>query len=63
MELKRIIVEKITSGKFIITVISGVVFAYLSMKGILPVDKVHDVILIVIYAYFTKKSEEPKEGV
>jgi hypothetical protein len=60
MTLKQIIVEKITSGKFLFTITCALVFAYLSVKGILPADKVYDIILIVVYAYFTKKSEETK---
>jgi hypothetical protein len=60
MSLKEIIVRQFTSGKFIFTVISAGVFAYLSIKGILPADKVHDIILIVIYAYFNKRQEETK---
>lgn len=52
------ILAKFSSGKFLITIVCAFVFAYLSMKGILPTDKVNEIILIVIYAYFTKKGEE-----
>ena len=54
------IIEKLSSGKFLFTIVCAIVFAYTSMKGILPIDKVHDVILIVIYAYFTKPKEVQK---
>ncbi|MDD5356431.1 MAG: hypothetical protein PHY56_07850 [Candidatus Omnitrophica bacterium] len=49
--------SKFTSGKFLITIIVGIVYAYVSMKGILPIDKIQEITLIVIYAYFTKQKE------
>lgn len=52
------IIEKLSSGKFIFTMVAAGVFAYTSIKGMLPIDKVHDIILIVIYAYFTKRQEQ-----
>ena len=51
------IIEKLTSGKFLITMIVGIVFAYLSCAEVIPTDKVMEVVLIVIYAYFTKSKE------
>ncbi len=50
-------IEKLSSGKFWLTIICGVVFAYCSIRGILSQDKIMEVILIVIYAYFTKQKE------
>ena len=47
-------IAKLLSGRFIFTVIAALVFAYLSIKGTLPVDKVHEIVLIVIYAYFSR---------
>lgn len=60
MTLKEITIKQFTSGKFLFTITCALVFAYLSVKGILPSDKVYDIILIVVYAYFTKKSEETR---
>lgn len=54
--------EKLLSGKFLFTMIAGIVFAWLSIKGTMPVDKVYEVVLIVVYAYFTKNST-PTKGV
>lgn len=54
------IIDKATSGKFIFTMVAAGVFAYLSITKVLPTDKVMEVILIVIYAYFTKQKEEQK---
>ncbi len=57
MTIREVIVAKFTSGKFIFTIITGAVFAFMSLAGKLPQDKVMEVILIVIYAYFTRKSD------
>jgi hypothetical protein len=56
--------DKILSGRFIFTVVSAIVFAYLSIKKILPIDKVTEILLIVIYAYFNRsdrRQENRKE--
>ena len=48
------IVFKVTSGRFILTIVVAGVFAYMAITGLLPPDKVDSVILVVLYAYFTK---------
>ena len=53
--------EKLSSGKWIFTIITAGVFAYMSISGKLPQDKVMEVVLIVIYAYFTKPSQQTKD--
>jgi len=56
--------QKILSGRFLFTVIAALVFAYISITKILPADKVYEVILIVVYAYFSKGNDnQPKQGV
>lgn len=52
--------SKFSSGKFLFTVITAFVFAYLSIGRILPPDKVMEVILLVVYAYFNKRDEVQK---
>jgi len=52
--LKDKIVLQLISGRFIFTIIVACVFAYLSIIGVLPTDKVMEVTLIVLYAYFNK---------
>ena len=46
--------EKVWSGRFILTIIAGLVFAYCSVTKILPIDKIHEILLIIIYAYFSR---------
>ena len=55
-------VAKLTSGKFIFTIVCAGVFAYMSIMGILKEDKVMEIILIVVYAYFNKRSEPVTGG-
>lgn len=53
IELLERLIYKITSGRFIFTVACAGVFVVGSIKGIIPIDKVHDILLIVITFYFT----------
>ena len=51
---------KLLSGRFILTVIVGITFAVLSIMGILNANQAMEIILLVIYAYFTKTRTESK---
>ena len=53
-ELLERIIFKLTSGQFILTVVVSVVFAHLAINGMLQEDRIMEVTLIVLYAYFTK---------
>lgn len=56
-------IPKLLSGRFLFTVITAIVFAVLAITGKLPVDKVQEIILIVVYAYFSRQDRvQPKEG-
>ena len=48
------IIEKLTSGKFLLTIIAGMVFAYCSVRQIIPPDKTYDIISVIVVAYFMK---------
>jgi len=45
---------KITSGRFIFTIVVAYVFCYMSITGALPTDKITEIMMIVLYAYFTR---------
>jgi len=62
MNIKERIFFKLFSGRFIFTIISAGVFAYLSVKGILHQDKVMEVLMVVIMAYFSKNRQPPNNG-
>lgn len=55
-------IQKLMSGRFLFTVIAALVFAYVSVTKVLPVDKVYEVILLVVYAYFSKNNGAQKGG-
>jgi len=61
--MDNVVKNKLLSGKFLFTVITALVYAYLSVTGKLPVDKVGEITLVVLYAYFTKKNGENKTEV
>lgn len=48
-------IEKLLSGRFLLTVMSGITFMILSCNGILPVDKVMEILLVVFACYFSKE--------
>jgi len=52
------LIWKVTSGRFIFTVIVGSVYAYLACNGMMDEDRIHEITLIVLYAYFSR----PREG-
>jgi hypothetical protein len=54
--------SKFTSGKFLFTVITALVFGYCAVTKILPVDKITEVILLVVWAYFNKPPEGGQNG-
>lgn len=61
--------DKLLSGRFIFTVIGAGVFGYLSISGKLGTDKVSEILLIIIWAYFSRSDRnkpssdtEQKEG-
>lgn len=53
-DLASRIVDKITSGRWITTVIVITVYAILALEGILPKERVSEITLLVLYAYFSR---------
>jgi len=50
----EIIISKITSGRFISTCVVVGVYAYLACNGVLKEDRIMEITLLVLYAYFSK---------
>ena len=46
--------DKLFSGRFLFTIIAAIVFAYCAVMKIMPIDKVHEIVLVVVYAYFSR---------
>ena len=56
---------KILSGRWLLTVLVGLTYAFLACQQFIPIDKVSEITLLVFYAYFTKprtnNTTPPKE--
>jgi len=61
MDLLERLIFKVTSGRFIFTIVVALVFSYLAIHGVLKEDRIMEVTLIVLYAYFTQKRDH-KDG-
>jgi hypothetical protein len=57
MTIKEVIAAKATSGKFWLSIIAGVVFAYCSFKKILTSEAISAIVTMVFMAYFNRKSD------
>jgi len=55
------IISKILSGRFILTIICGVVFAYISIVKILPPEAVAVILTMVFKSYFERKRKEEEK--
>ncbi|MFH1231877.1 MAG: hypothetical protein V1709_10320 [Planctomycetota bacterium] len=47
-------IEKLLSGRYILTVASALVFVYCSIKGILKPDTVATIVVMVFTLYFSR---------
>lgn len=50
--------SKLLSGRWLLTLISGLVFAYVSIKGVLSAEAVASIISMVFIAYFQKNNQK-----
>ena len=60
--MRDLILNKILSGRFILTVIIGATFAYVSIRGRIPSEAVIGVIVMVIRDYFSRQDRPKEEG-
>lgn len=56
------ILEKILSGRFILTVICGIVFAVVALYKIIPPDAVIAILTLVFMAYFQRDRTKENGG-
>ena len=54
--------QKLLSGRFIFTMVAALVYLILSVKGTLPIDKIQEIILVIVYAYFSRNDRTPTNG-
>ncbi len=62
MIIRELIVSKLLSGRFLFTVITAGIFAYMSISGKLLQDKVMEIVLVVLYAYFNRSDRSKENG-
>jgi len=53
--------NKLLSGRFIWCLVSALVFLILSVNRILPADKVTEIVLVIVMAYFGKDRTTPNK--
>ena len=61
----KILLDKIASGRYILTVITGLVFAFASWRGWIPKDTIATIITMVFTLYFSRSdrgNNNPKGG-
>ena len=54
--------EKLLSGRFFLTVMCGIVFAYCSIRGKLSLEAVASIVTMVFQAYFTRPDRKTENG-
>jgi len=60
MTLKELFVRQVTSGRYFLTIIAGLVFAYATYAKILDSQAVSAIVTAVFISYFNR-SDRPKE--
>ena len=60
--MKELFISKILSGRFIFTIICACVFAYVSVKRIIPAEAVVSIIVSVVTAYFGRPDRAPEKS-
>jgi len=68
MDLVERFIFKVTSGRFIFTIVVAGVYAYLAITGQMADERINEITLIVLYAYFNmprapKPQDEDDENV
>lgn len=58
MKILERIIEKTTSGQWLLTVIGGFVFAYIAVEKILPPEATSAILSSIFTYYFTKSRNE-----
>lgn len=58
MDLLERLIFKVTSGRFIFTIVVAGVYAYLACNGMMEENRIHEITLIILYAYFNRLRPE-----
>lgn len=55
-------INKLTSGRYLLTIICGIVFAYCSITKIMPVDATISIVSMVFISYFNRHDRGQQNG-
>lgn len=55
-------ISKLLSGRFILTIIGGLVFAYLACSKILPSEATMGILILIFEAYFHREDRPKQNG-
>ena len=58
----RRIVNKLTSGRWIMTVIASLTFAAVTLMGKLPAEEAKEIFMLIAAFYFGQRSVEKQQG-
>lgn len=58
--MNELIIKKLMSGRYILTVIGGVVFAYMAVKKLLPPETSGVILTAVFMSYFNRQRNGEK---
>lgn len=60
--MAKLIIEKVLSGRFILTVLFGFTTCYCVIKGRIPAEAFTTLAGVVVHGYFTRDRSEDKKG-
>ena len=58
MEILKRLIDKVVGGRYFLTIVTGVVFAYAAFHKILGADVIATIITMVFTLYFTKGASQ-----
>ena len=61
-EIIERLIWKVTSGRFIFTVVVAIVYAYLACNQMMNDERINEITLIVLYAYFSRPRINGKDS-
>lgn len=62
LELLKEFAPKLLSGRFILTIVTAIIFLYTAIRNIMPQDKVVEIVIMVFILYFTRNDRKPNGG-
>jgi len=58
----RLFITKLTSGRYYLTLIAGIILITGTFRGVFPADKVLDIVNLIVIFYFVRKTMDGTQG-